>query len=345
MSKANNLKRCIKCTLPDTFPNISFNEQGLCDYCQEMPDIKDMDKERTELKKLMDEEIQKSKGKGEYDCIVAFSGGKDSTYTLMHLIKTYDLNCLAVTIDNGFIAEQAFKNCSTVTESLGVDFLVFKPSSDFMTNMYRTSIKTGGIQNQATHKRISSVCNSCINLINNYMIKMALLYEAPIVAGGYIGGQIPKNASMLNMNLIQKEQMKRPMYEKYNTLFGSGSGKFFFVRDSLIANSARNSITIINPMLTLPIGEDEIIESIHELGWVRPQDTGQNSSNCLLNDLGVAVHFKQHKFHAYEFEVAEQVRSGLMSREVGLRKVTEIPEFSELTYQMDKIGLTMSDIN
>ncbi len=262
----------------------------------------------------------------------------------MHLVRAYNLNCLAVTIDNGFVAKQAVENCYTVTGSLGVDFIMFKPASDFMMNMYKTSIKTGGVQNQATFKRVSSVCNSCINLINNHMIKLALFYEAPLVAGGYIGGQLPKNASMINMNLIQREQIKRPMFEKYKTLFGTGSSKFFFIRDNLITSSGRNSIAIINPMLTVSIGEEEIIDSIRELGWVRPQDTGQNSSNCLLNDLGVAIHYKKHKFHAYEFEVAEQIRCGLMNRELGLKKVTEIPDFSELSYQMDKIGLAMSDI-
>ncbi len=344
MKKASELQRCIRCTIPETFPNISFNEKGLCEYCQETPDSKDLESERNQLQALMEAEIEKSRGKGEYDCIVAYSGGKDSTYTLMHLTKHYNLNCLAVTIDNDFMSSQAVKNCYIVTEALGVDFLMFKPAPSFMMNMYKTSITTGGVQNQAAIKRVSSVCNSCINLINNYMIKLALLHEAPIVAGGYIGGQVPKNASMLNMNLIQREQLKKPLLEKYNSLFGQGSSKFFFIKDSLISNANRNSVTIINPMLTLSIGEEDIITAIKDLGWIKPQDTGRNSSNCLLNDLGVAIHYKKHKFHAYEFEVAEQVRYGLMDRELGLKKVTEIPDFSELTDQMDKVGLALSEI-
>ncbi len=340
----NNIKRCIKCVLPETFPNISFDDKGVCYFCQEFINSEPIVIEQKRIKELMDSEIEKSRGKGEYDCIVAFSGGKDSTYTLMHLVQNYGLNCLAVTIDNDFISEQAMKNCYAVTEALGVDFLLFKPSSTFMRDMYKTSVVTGGIQSNSAIKRVSAICNSCINLINNYMIKLALLHGAPIVAGGYIGGQLPKNASMINLNLIQREQIKKPLLEKYKSLFGATSTKFFFIHEDLINNYGKSTITIINPMLTVSLSEEEIISAVGKLGWIKPHDTGSNSSNCRLNDLGIAIHHKKHNFHPYEFEVSEQVRYGLMSRDEALRKVTNVPGFSELGYQMEKIGLLSTNI-
>ena len=344
MKSDTAVKRCVSCTMSMTFPGISFNDVGLCGFCQEFPGIQELKDEQSRLKELMEVEIENSKGKGDYDCIVAYSGGKDSTFTLMHLVQHYGLNCLAVTIDNDFMAPQTVKNCYKVTEKLGVDFVLFKPSPNFMMNMYRESVKTGGVQTRAAVKRVSSICNSCINLINNYMIKLALMHNSPLVAGGYIGGQLPKNASMINLNLIQRESLKKPMFDQYKKLFGATSTKFFFLREELISGYGKNSITIINPMLTLPVGESEIISRITELGWVKPLDTGANSSNCLVNDLGIAIHYKKHNFHAYEYEIAEQVRYGLMPREVGLKKVTEIPEFSQLSTQMNKVGLKAEDI-
>ena len=341
---ANKVKRCIKCTIPDTFPGISFSDDGLCVYCQELDRGEPLETERSNLLRSMEDEIEKKRGKGEYDCIVAFSGGKDSTYTLMHMVNHYKLNCLAVTIDNDFVSKQAINNCYTVTNNLGVDFLLFKPASNFMMNMYKNSIRNEGLQTPASTKRISSVCHSCINLINNYMIKLSILHEAPLIAGGYIGGQIPKNASTINMNLIQKEQIKKPFFEKYKQAFGESSEKFFFIKESILTKLPTSTITIINPMLTLNIGEEDIIKTIEKIGWTKPKDTGKNSSNCLLNDLGIAIHYKKHKFHAYEFEVAEQVRLGLMSREDGLKKVTEIPEYEDLKEQINKVGLAKEDL-
>lgn len=339
-----NTKRCIKCILPESFPGISFNQYGVCIYCTESLTENELMEQRKKLKELMEKEIENKKDIGEYDCIVAFSGGKDSSFTLMQLVRKYKLNCLAVTINNDFLSDQAVKNCYKVTEALGVDFLFFKPAPSFMKNLYKTSILTGGIQSQSALKRASSVCNSCINLINNYMIKIALLHKAPFIAGGYIGGQVPSNAYMLNLNLIQKESIKKSFAKKYTQLFGERSSKFFFIREDLIDQNQKSDITVINPMLTISLKEEEIIDSIKELGWEMSNDTGKNSSNCKLNDLGIAVHFKKHSFHPYELEVAEQVRNGFLSREDALKKINDIPEFSTLTEHMDKIGITLNEI-
>ncbi len=338
-----DVKRCSRCVLSETFPKITFSPEGLCSYCQEAPGVEEIKQERNQLKNKLEMEIKKNIGIGEYDCIVAFSGGKDSSYTLMHLVQNYKLNCLAVTIDNGFVSEQARENCYVVTDKLGVDFVMMKPSSKFMMNMYKTSAINNEMQTQASIKRASAMCNSCINLINNYMLKIAILHNSPLVAGGYIGGQVPNNAALLNIDLIQRENIKSGMKEKYIKLFGEESNKFFFIHDTLI-KQLKSKITVINPMLTLSVSEEEIIAEVQKLGWSKTSDTGRNSSNCQLNDLGIAIHFKQHKFHPYELEVAEQVRYGLMSREVALKKIGEIPDISKLSSQMNKVGLTVNEI-
>ena len=90
-------------------------------------------------------------------------------------------------------------------------------------------------------------------------------------------------------------------------------------------------------MLTMSISEEEIIDQITQLGWVPVQDTGKHSSNCKLNDLGIAIHHHQYQFHPYEYELAEQVRYGLLDREKALEKLEDIPSFSSLKPQMDKI--------
>lgn len=339
-----SIQRCVKCILPATFPNITFDAAGLCTYCQTALDQAALAGERQNLRTRMEAAIEQSRGKGEYDCIVAFSGGKDSSYTLMRLVRDYGLRCLAVTIDNGFIAEQARRNCYTVTEALGVDFTFFRPAPNFMAQMYRTSVTTGGVQTPASIKRASAICNSCISLINNLMVKFAVQYEAPLIAGGYIGGQVPKNMAVLDLNLIQQERMRAPQREKYVDLFGPGANQFFFIRQSLLQKQPEGRVLVINPMLTVAVREAEIIAAIRTLGWTPTNDTGRNSSNCRLNDLGIAIHYHKHQFHPYAFEIAEQVRYGLMSRAEALEKVEDIPIFAHLTQQMEQIGITLHDL-
>ena len=114
------ISRCVRCILPDTFPGISFDPQGVCNYCQQASGREALAKEqhllRSQLDALFGEAKANRKSGSAYDVVVAFSGGKDSSYTLKLLRERYQLNCLAVTIDNGFLSESTFANCRTVVD-------------------------------------------------------------------------------------------------------------------------------------------------------------------------------------------------------------------------------------
>ena len=80
------MKKCSNCLLPETHETIAFDSKGTCNICTQYS-VKeekiDWGKKKEELHKL----IYEHKGKYEYDCIIPFSGGKDSTWTLYYLIK------------------------------------------------------------------------------------------------------------------------------------------------------------------------------------------------------------------------------------------------------------------
>ena len=114
--------------------------------------------------------------------------------------------------------------------------------------------------------------------------------------------------------------------------------------DGLVKASRLRRINIVNPMLAFGVSEEQIIEEISKLGWRKTVDTGSNSTNCLLNDLGIAVHYKQHQYNPYVNEIAEQVRTGLMTRVEALRKVGDIPDFSRVERQARAIGLDWNEV-
>ena len=68
---------------------------------------------------------------------MAYSGGKDSTYTLQVLKQHYGLRVLALTLDNGFVSDSAFSNMRNVTDKLGIDHIIFKPRFDLMKQIFR----------------------------------------------------------------------------------------------------------------------------------------------------------------------------------------------------------------
>lgn len=337
---------CVACVLPDSFPGIEFDSQGLCNFCQDAPPVATVGELFRALKEKMAAAIEArtSSGSDGYDCIVAYSGGKDSTYALKVMMETYRLNCLAVTIDNGFMSAQAKKNCDTVTSALSVDHVVFKPSSDFMNKMYVQSVRSPEVHTKAAIKRASNVCNSCINLINIHMIKLALQHDAPIVAGGYIGGQVPKDAAMMDIDLSVLIKSRQTMQSRYTDFFGETAMKYLRLPENLVERSRLKNVLIVNPLLTVQVSEEQIIDDISALGWKRTLDTGKNSSNCRLNDLGIAVHHRQYGFNPYVFEISEQVRNGLLDRKTALEKAYSIPALSEVAWQAKQIGLNLDEI-
>ena len=75
------LERCTKCILPETFPFIYFNENGICNYCQNY-------KKQT-LKKSVDglmQLVEPIAARGVADVFLPFRGGKE-VYTFLMLLK------------------------------------------------------------------------------------------------------------------------------------------------------------------------------------------------------------------------------------------------------------------
>lgn len=78
---SDKLKRCTKCIMPETWESINFDKKGVCNICQNAKFKKEKINWSKRKKEFIDL-INQYKGKGQYDCIVPFSGGKDSTFTL-----------------------------------------------------------------------------------------------------------------------------------------------------------------------------------------------------------------------------------------------------------------------
>lgn len=98
----NSLRSCTRCHLPETYETIEFDPEGVCNICRSAENKHSLI-DWTERKKLLDELIEKHRGKYAYDCIVPFSGGKDSTFQLYYLIKEYNVKPLIVRFNHGFL--------------------------------------------------------------------------------------------------------------------------------------------------------------------------------------------------------------------------------------------------
>jgi glucosamine--fructose-6-phosphate aminotransferase (isomerizing) len=113
------LKRCTRCILPETMPFIHFNDQGVCNYCLNYKP-RNNPKPKEELLKLV-EPYRKKSG---LECIVPFSGGRDSCYSLHLIVNELGLRPVTYTYDWGMVTDLGRRNISRMCSELGVENII-----------------------------------------------------------------------------------------------------------------------------------------------------------------------------------------------------------------------------
>lgn len=117
----NKLKRCAKCILPETMPFISFDKKGVCNFCHSYQ------KYQPEGKRKLEQIVQPFRSNnGKPDCIVAFSGGRDSSFALHYLKTELNMNPIAYSYDWGMITNLAKHNQIKMVKKLKIQHVVIK---------------------------------------------------------------------------------------------------------------------------------------------------------------------------------------------------------------------------
>ncbi|MBI2400025.1 MAG: hypothetical protein HYV23_03045 [Deltaproteobacteria bacterium] len=312
------MKICTKCILPETFPGVKFDENGVCSHCRDFKGIEALNEQKKEYEQKFLDIVEQARDRGSYDCMIAYSGGKDSTYTLKVLKERYNLRILAFTIDNGFISERAFRNMCSVCENLGVDHLVFRPRFDLMKNIFLKASEND-IYSKKTLERASTICTSCIGIVKFVTLKTALEKNVPLIAYGWSPGQAPVNSSVMKVNPQLIRATQSVTQGPLSKLVGNDVNAYFLT-DEHFAMTERFPYNV-HPLAFLDYNEDRIKEEIGQIGWEEPVDTDSNSTNCLLNAYANDVHIKRFGFHPYVWEIANMVRTGVMGREEGYDKI------------------------
>lgn len=147
MTNIEKNKICTNCVMDVTDSNILFDEQGICERCNEyyeniLPKWNKGEGHELELNTLVDRMKQEGKGK-KYDCILGMSGGFDSSYMLHFAIKELKLRPLVFHIDAGWNLPVAEDNIKKMIEKLGVDLKVEKINWNEIRDMQLAFFKSG----------------------------------------------------------------------------------------------------------------------------------------------------------------------------------------------------------
>jgi N-acetyl sugar amidotransferase len=156
----------------ETQDTITFDKEGVCATCRQIEYKQqkiDWVAREAELKKIFDDH----RGKGVYDCITTFSGGKDSTFQVYTLVRKYGMRPLVVSFDHGFYRPQTLENNERTIKKLGVDYIKFKSDWRVVKKLMRESLIRKGDIMWHSHCGIYA-----------YPMHMAVLHKIPLIVWG-----------------------------------------------------------------------------------------------------------------------------------------------------------------
>jgi N-acetyl sugar amidotransferase len=137
---------CTRCIYDQSVPNISFDGDGVCNYCHQISLLETEYPTGPEggakMQKLVDE--MKAAGRGKkYDAVIGVSGGCDSSYLVHQMKEVYGLRLLAAHFDNTWNSTIATENIHNVLDKLGVDLFTIVVDNKEYDDIYRSFFKAG----------------------------------------------------------------------------------------------------------------------------------------------------------------------------------------------------------
>ena len=117
--RSTDLTRCSRCILPETMPFIYFDGQGVCNYCLNHR-ARNEPKSKQELFDL----VEPYRRPGELDCIVPFSGGRDSCYALHLIVNELKMTPITYTYDWGMVTDLGRRNISQMCGDMGIENII-----------------------------------------------------------------------------------------------------------------------------------------------------------------------------------------------------------------------------
>ncbi len=317
-------QRCNKCLLPDTYPDIVFDNDGVCNQCNQY-----------EKSELLGEnaliEILKAKHGKEFDCVVGISGGKDSCYVTYLAKKKYGLRTLAVCYDFPFLRDLARANIQNVCNSLGVELHVIKSKNNLEQKLLRNHLislsSTGTSWGQ---------CIFCHYGIDAILYNFANERGIPFILGGITKYELWNPGS--RTAFLAKRLRKLPI-GKLLQFFNYQSRAYFRLVDQRrqFRMPPSNCLDVYRRAEKPADGPQSIhvfdyvqwdqgvIEQtlMSETGWIKPDKTLSWRYDCSLEPFLDYTYKKEFGISTVGIYLSQLIRDGKMDRQEAMKMMEE----------------------
>jgi len=344
---------CKNCILVDGSFGIELNSKGICNYCED-PAYKTTNWWKTQITDEMKESGLKDwnsvlqlmrlrQGEKKYDCIVGYSGGKDSTALLYSVVHDYGFNPLAVTIDSGFIPDIAFENMKDTLKKISVDHIVIDSAKETFRRLYQW-IFTNQESNDLTLTR--NLCDNCGDLVHSLVVREALKREIDIILFGYSPDEIRRYFYEIPQHEIEHDW--KPNFIN-RELFTEEDRKHYFTPEYFEKHTVPR---IILPYHVIDYNEEDIIQLIESKNLVKKGNSNTLKTSCHV--IAAALFYDLNRFGAlpYALQFAELIRQDPSIRKkwlITLKRLTPMirnGKFNEsgVNFTLERIGLNREEL-
>ena len=333
---------CNSCIMDTSDPHIHFDEQGVCDYCNNFentikPSWHTDEKGAEELRQLATKIKKEGEGK-DFDCIIGLSGGLDSSYAAHIAVNKMGLKPLLYHVDAGWNTDQAVGNVEKLVDGLGLDLYTDVINWQEMKDLQLAFLKSG-IPDQDLPQD-AAFFSSLYKFARKNKIKYVITgsnystecCREPEEWGGYPG--IDKT---LILDIHQK--------------FGNKVLKSFPLVDILIYKIIYQRLLgmqIVKPLNMVPFMKKDAEKELNELyGWLPFQHKHHESRfTRFYEDYWMPRKFDFHKRRAH---FSSLIMTGQMTREGALERISK-PEMDEhflkqeFEYVANKLGVSVKEL-
>ncbi len=348
----SSMRRCSRCILPETIPFITFDSEGVCNFCHSYRKLTFRGEDA-----LMDVADRYRKANGEHDCIVAVSGGRDSTYALHYVKTVLKMNPLAFTYDWGMVTDLARRNVARICGKLGVEHILLSADIPRKRHFIRQNV-LAWLERPRLGLIPLFMAGDKAYFYNAYQLKKRTGLELLIMGENMLerdffkacfAGSPPEMTSDEHIgHLSWKGNLKMILFYLQNYL---ANPRFLnsSIPDTVFAYLCYFVIPrdYLNMFRYIPWHEESLISTlVDEYDWELATDTTQtwrigDGTSPFYN----FIYYNVAGFSENDNFYSNQIREGTISREQALATVADRnqPRFEGIKWYCDTIGIDVAE--
>lgn len=306
-------RRCTRCGASERM--LPLDTRGICSECdartrQGAPQKRARDPVlEAELAKIL--AAAQGTGHGDYDALVMFSGGKDSSYLVRRLKDEQPrLRLLTCTVDNGFMSPVAKRNIDEILPRLNVDHVFIRPRREFYVRLFRYAL---------THLNADGSYGTVDFSDGEFMLdsarRLAAEKQIPLIVCGYSRYQVENGLGLHHFESppeVERRARTETAGLKLTDIFDDEDEQRLWWQGPA---DGRNAARLLFPLYAWDLEEDEIKRKVVEWGLISAKDQSPIVTNHRLIPLLGVVDVHRFGYSSFEKEFCRMIREGKADRE------------------------------